>query len=152
MVMDSSSAVFAADGIVFNPQFVMCLILSSVTCIWSYFRLMYSVKTRNMSAGDVFREPSVSCIWWTYVALAAFGFSVGGGGMVLRPLCDLVRHCKHSRMVFTVESYYFCLPFFQCDCLSCLGCRVLQCTVNRATVEMFQFHTVAPAVSSFATE
>jgi len=38
-----------------------------------------------MSAGDVFRKPSVTYTWWTYVALFALGFSVGGGGMILNP-------------------------------------------------------------------
>ena len=63
--MNSSNAVFAGDGIVFSQQSIIRLILFSFICMCSYFRHMHSVKTRSMSAGDVFREPSVSYTRWT---------------------------------------------------------------------------------------
>ena len=84
MIMDSSSAVFAVYRMPHSLFVYLYVVILPSHVV---------VRTSSMSAGDVFRVPSVPYTWWAYTVLAAFGFSVGLVGMVLHPLCGPVRHC-----------------------------------------------------------
>ena len=93
MVIGSSSASFAAGGIVRRPQSLMRPTHSSCIVIWSYLERMFSVKMRSTSVDDICWAQYYRIFCVLCAALDDSPLSEGGVGTVFLPTPCLAPRC-----------------------------------------------------------